>query len=550
MNKLFFIAKPILFLAILFSYLLVFTQSDEEIRTALQHKIEAGIEQGDIRVGDIYLFNSDSLTKYYVKRQFELVWGDKKNRNDFIEVIKGAYDHGLIPSDYHTEAIIERFELYKSGNRDPELIAEIDLLITDAISLYTNHMNYGKVMQSKLRKDWEVPENPMPDDPVKSIEIALQNNTLLEYVKEFGPQHFMYKHLKNGLKHYREIAENDGWPTIPEGETLKKEMNNERIAIMRERLLITGDLTNKSPADTELFDEELETAVKMFQLRHNLTQDGAVGKNTLAQMNIPVEDRINKIRINMERARWIMHELEEDFLVVNIAGFNIRRVTKDEIVYFSPVIVGRPYHQSPVFKATVQYFVINPTWTVPYSIATKETLPKLQKDPGYLDKHNMIIMDRSGKKLNPASIDFSQYSRSNFPFTVRQEPGPHNALGEVKFIFPNPHSVYVHDTPGRSLFTREERAFSHGCIRLQKKWELLMSLMDDPEVWNMDKINEVLASGKTTTVHLTTPIDILILYWTAGADKKDHIYFNEDIYKRDAAVLEALDTPWKFKSAD
>jgi murein L,D-transpeptidase YcbB/YkuD len=162
----------------------------------------------------------------------------------------------------------------------------------------------------------------------------------------------------------------------------------------------------------------------------------------------------------------------------------------------------------------------------------------------------MIIMDRSGKKLNPASIDFSQYSRSNFPFTVRQEPGPHNALGEVKFIFPNPHSVYLHDTPGRSLFTREERAFSHGCIRLQKKWELLMSLMDDPDVWNMDKINEVLASGKTTTVHLTKPIDILILYWTAGADKKDHIFFNEDIYKRDAAVLEALDTPWKYKKAN
>jgi murein L,D-transpeptidase YcbB/YkuD len=191
--------------------------------------------------------------------------------------------------------------------------------------------------------------------------------------------------------------------------------------------------------------------------------------------------------------------------------------------------------------------VINPTWTVPYSIATKETLPRMLKNPNYLAEHNMIIMDRSGKKLDPSTIDFSKYSRSNFPFTVRQEPGPHNALGQVKFIFPNPYSVYLHDTPGRSLFTREERAFSHGCIRLQKKWELLIGLMNEPDVWNMDKINEILATGKTTTVHLNKPIDILILYWTAGADRKDRIYIDVDVYERDPAVLRELDIPWEYK---
>ena len=298
------------------------------------------------------------------------------------------------------------------------------------------------------------------------------------------------------------------------------------------------------------FDDEVEDGVKQFQFRHNLNQDGVVGKETLALMNVPVEKRIEMIRISLERARWVMHNLEDDYLVVNIAGFNIRRVTNEEVVFYSRVIVGRNHHESPIFKGKMTYFVLNPTWTLPYSIATKETLPKLQKDPSYLAKKNMEIMDRSGKVLDPSTIDFSQYSRHNFPFTIRQKAGPHNALGEVKFMFPNPYAVYLHDTPARSLFGREDRAFSHGCIRLDKKWELLMNLTNEPDVWNMEKINSIIQSRKTTQVNLKHPITILILYWTAGADKEDRLYFDKDVYNRDAVVLKALDTPVHFKVAE
>lgn len=543
------LSRQLAFLFLLMISISLFSQTNE-VQQAIQYRIEAGMEQEGLRVGDIYLFNQDSLTKYYTRREFKPVWSDEKDQQDFITVIKGSFDEGLLPNDYHVEDIKALVNIINSGKANPGVYADLDLLMSDAFSLFANHMNYGKVMQSDLRKTWDLPENPMPDDPSTEFEKALAENNLIPFAESFGPQHFMYKYLKIGLKKYRQIEKDGGWPTIPEGETLKKGMEDDRVAIMRKRLVITGDLASDEATNPNLFNEDVENAVESFQLRNNLNQDGAVGKNTLAQMNRSVEDRINQIRINMERARWIMHELEDDFLVVNIAGFYIRRWTKGEIAYSSPVIVGRPYHQSPVFKGTVQYFVINPTWTIPYSIATKETLPKLQKNPNYLAERNMIIMDRSGKTLDPSTIDFNQYSRGNFPFTVRQEPGPNNALGEIKFIFPNPYSVYVHDTPGRSLFNREERAFSHGCIRLQKKWELLMSLMDDPSVWNMDKINQVLASDKTTTVHLTKPIDILILYWTAGADKEDRIFFNEDIYKRDSAVLEELDTPWEFEKAN
>ena len=265
-------------------------------------------------------------------------------------------------------------------------------------------------------------------------------------------------------------------------------------------------------------------------------------------MNIPVEERINTVRVNLERARWVMHHLPNDFMVVNIAGFNVRRVTNDSVVFWSRVIVGRHYHETPIFKGTLSYIELNPTWTLPYSIATKETLPKLKKDPTYLAKKNMIIMDRSGKVLDPSTIDFNSLSRANFPYTLRQKAGPHNALGQVKFMFPNKHAVYLHDTPARSLFAQEDRAFSHGCIRLDKKWELFLNLVGT-DGWDMKRINEVLNSGNTTRVSLKHPIEMLLLYWTAGGDKQNRLYFNKDIYDRDASVLKELNKIVVFNDA-
>jgi len=527
-------------------------QNIEEIKTEIQERIENGIQHGGITVGDIYLFNNTNMARYYIDNGFDPIWEEEQNRKDFIEILLGSHDVGLLPEDYHQTRIRELVNKVADGTATPDVYADIDLLMTDAITLYGNHLIYGKTRQSDLRMTWDVPENPPPDNLAELFEQALSTDDLITLFAALGPQHFMYKNLKKGLSEYRRLAESGGWPRIPDGDTLKMGMKNDRVAVMRARLMITGDLAVSDVAeDSELFDDALEDAVRRFQLRHYLTQDGVAGKYTLARMNVPIDKRIDQIRINLERSRWVMHELEPDFLVVNVAGFNIRRVTDDEVVYYSPVIVGKTYHESPIFKAArMQYLVVNPTWTLPYSIATKETLPKLQRDPGYLADKNMIIMDRSGKTLDPYTIDFSKYSKHNFPFTIRQEPGPNNALGEVKFIFPNPYSVYVHDTPNRNLFSREERAFSHGCIRLQNTWDLLMSLMDEPEVWNMDKINEILASGKTTTVHLSDPIDVLILYWTAGADKEGRIVFSEDIYQRDPAILVKLDEPWPYRTVE
>jgi len=376
----------------------------------------------------------------------------------------------------------------------------------------------------------------------------LNSNDIAEALNNLKPGNFMYVHMRNGLKRYREIAMKGGWPQVPNGNVLKLNVIDARVLLLRKYLIITGDLSASTNSENDsVFDMNVENAVKQFQFRHNLNEDGVVGKGTLEMINIPIEKRIDELRINMERARWVFHHLPEDFMVVNIAGYNVRRLTDDSIVFYSKVIVGKHFHETPIFKGKLSYIVINPTWTLPYSITIKETLPKLQKNPNYLTEKNMIIMDRTGKEIDPSTINFNTLSKNNFPYTVRQKAGPHNALGQVKFIFPNQYAVYLHDTPVRSLFSREERAFSHGCIRLDKKWELLMNLMDDPEVWNMNKINEIVASGKTTRVNLKSPIEILLLYWTAGADKKNKLYFDKDVYNRDASVLEELNKPVAFK---
>lgn len=514
------------------------------VNQVIKNKIEAGVESESISADGVALYGQDVIARYYEMNDYNPVWSNKKNIKVLIENLEDAYNEGLLPKDYHLERIKELIEEVRSDD-DPYKHADCDLLMTDGLFKYTQDLIIGKVDQTKIRPGWDVPSNKLPGNGDSLLYAAMENKDLSGLLNSLKPDNYMYTHLRNGLKHYREIAENGGWPEVPSGQTLKLGMKDERVLKLREYLVIIGDMPAKIKSENDtVYDAEVEIAVKQFQYRHNFNQDGVLGKGTLRGMNVSVEDRIDDIRINMERARWVMHHLPDDFLVVNIAGYNIRRVRNDSIVYYSRVIVGKHFHESPIFKGKVRYIVLNPTWTLPHSIATKETLPKLQKNPNYLEEKNMIIMDRTGKEIDPSTIDFNKLTQNNFPYIVRQKAGPHNALGEVKFIFPNEYSVYLHDTPSRSLFANEKRAFSHGCIRLDKKWELLIDLMDEPDVWNMEKINEVLATEKTTRVNLKNPIEILLLYWTAGADREDKLYFNEDVYERDAAVLKELDKPF------
>jgi murein L,D-transpeptidase YcbB/YkuD len=522
--------------------------AQKSAREIIKQRMVSGEKTKNYVADGKVLFSKVEMPKIYADADYDLIWKDKKNREDLLKNLKESFDEGLLPEDYHLKSIENILSGAAYSKLKPQDAADADMLMTDALLLYASHLVSGKVEQSQLHSEWDVERNKRPERIDSLVSVTLKNHNLNGAFQNLKPQHYYYMLLRMKLKEYREIEENGGWNKISEGETLKKGMKDARIIAVRDYLKITKDLPDVPVENDSLFDDQLEKAVKKFQERLNLTTDGAVGTGTLKQMNIPVHDRIDQIRINLERARWVMHHPEDDFLIVNIAGFYVKHFKNKKETFSSRVIVGKYNKSTPIFKDTMEYIILNPTWTLPYSIATHETLPKLKKDPGYLAAKHMVIMDRSGKILNPNKINFHKYSTGNFPFIIRQEAGPWNALGQVKFIFPNKNSVYLHDTPSRSLFKREDRAFSHGCIRAAEKWGLLMNLMDDPKVWNMDKINEILKSGETKRINLPRPVPIYLLYFTAGIDTMNNIYFIKDVYKRDPAVLKALDTPVKFRS--
>jgi murein L,D-transpeptidase YcbB/YkuD len=486
------------------------------------------------------LLSNRVISMLYNGNDYNFLWSEKQNREDLLKNIIESEKEGLLPEDYHRSKIKSYLDMdYKK--MDEKEKTNLDLLLSDALIHYGAHLNSGKVKQSELNREWSVDVNPFPNNPDSLIMVHLSNKNISGLLDSLKPQTFLYEGLKKALTDYQNIASKGGWPKMSAGETLKKGMSGSRVIELKNYLIATGDYKG-SQNSSDINDDELEKAVINYQKRFNLTEDGIVGKGVLAEMNIPVEGRINQIRVNLERSRWVLHKLSDDFLVVNIAGFYIKRITNGKSVFYSRVIVGKNHHQTPIFKDELQYIELNPTWTLPYSIATNETLPKLKKDPGYLTKQSMEIYDKSGNKLNPANIDFSSYSKGNFPFTIVQTPGPHNALGEVKFMFPNQYSIYLHDTPSRNLFGNQDRAYSHGCIRLDDKWGLFLNLMKGSD-WDQAKIDDVIATRKTTRVTLEKPIDIYLLYWTAIMKDDQSVGFTRDVYGRDEDVLKILDKP-------
>jgi len=283
-------------------------------------------------------------------------------------------------------------------------------------------------------------------------------------------------------------------------------------------------------------------AVKRFQKRNGMVADGVPGPATFRAMNLPVERRIEQIRINMERCRWFMNDLEPTYIMVNIAEFSLRYVEHGRNRWGTRVIVGQPYRETPVFKADMQYIVFNPRWVVPPTILSKDVLPAIRKNSAYLSRKKLNILDRNGAVVSPASVNWSQYTGANFPYRLQQTAGDHGALGRIKFMLPNRHTVYLHDTPTKDLFEKSSRTFSSGCIRVENPQELARLVLQDSLKWSRERIQAAINSGKTATVYLPKRIPVFILYLTAFAEG-DEIVFLDDVYNRDSAVLKALDKP-------
>lgn len=362
---------------------------------------------------------------------------------------------------------------------------------------------------------------------------------------QHAPPFFQYRELQKKLADYRALAARGGWPSIPAGNTLKPGMEDQRVTIIRKRLAVTRELTPEN-MDSAVFDAALAEAVERFQKRHNLNPDGVVGNQTLATMNVPVAVRIKQIIINMERYRWLKRKMSDRLVAVNIAGFEAFAGNPGKFDLKMPVIVGKQYHKTPVFSDTIKYVVINPYWNLTTSIASNETLPRLKKDPHYLEKHHMRIFQGWGPdapELDATTIDWSKVSKKDMNrYRVRQDPGPDNALGTLKLVFPNKYNVYLHDTPAHGLFKQDRRAFSHGCIRMDRPAEMAAWVLGGEEKgWSLARVNEIVASRKRQVFVLDQPTPVYILYRTAFVNPEDNtLYFYEDIYGRDQLLAKAL----------
>ena len=474
---------------------------------------------------------------FYEDRDFKPVWtrdsGVKGKGKALLKALQSARDHGLDPEFYDTAAIAERID-----STNPEVLGELDILMSLAFSSFATDLSKGRLEPTKVAKGIYV--KPFSTGTLTLIDGAEQADNLGPYLDRLVAKSPRYQRLKKALADYRAIAAKGEWPTIEKGKTLKSGMDDPRVPVLRKRLAASGDLQSNDTPDSTIYDEQLVKAVKAFQRRHGSQDDGVIGPNTLKALNVPLSYRIKQMAINLERRRWMKNDFGKRYIFVNLADQFMKVVDtiddREKTIFASRVVVGKPYFDTPIFDDKMEYLVINPFWNVPASLANREFLPKLRRDAGFLQKKRIRILGAGGE-VNPYSINWKSLSR--IPYRLRQDTGGNNALGRIKFMFPNKFSVYIHDTPAKNLFSRDTRYFSAGCVRVQKPVRLA-SILLKAQGWTEKKINSQIASGKRRIVRFKTKVPVHITYLTAWVNKDGQVNFRNDVYKRDKNLIKAL----------
>ncbi|WP_310599732.1 L,D-transpeptidase family protein [Desulfobulbus sp.] len=517
---------------------------EQEQQQLLQQQLEQLYFEVSDSIGREPVYTSSYLLDLYRKNQFNLLWDNKDNIAQLMGAIVASAEEGLTPDDYHLKALTHYGnELQDHGGSTARKV-EYDILLSDALVLLGQHKRYGKVDPAKVEEKQNLAATTPRLSPIDAYLGAIRTGTVRVTLDKLSPHHPSYLNLKEALSQYKKYAGKGGWHSVPLGPSLRPGMVDQRVAAIRNRLAATGEYRPKGGGESNLYDDQLKTAVRAFQARHHVEPDGVVGKGTVSAMNVSVSDRINQIRVNLERTRWVVHDMPSSSLIIDIAGFALQYYHDNQQVWNTKVMVGQPYHQTPIFRSAITYIVLNPTWTPTPDIVKNETVPSIVKDPDYLAKQRLRVFDSSGSEIDPHSIRWQQYQGRYLPYTLRQDPGLDNSLGVIKFLFPNPYHVYLHDTPSKSLFGRTQRAFSHGCIRVQNPLELgRLILTNDPgNPITIDKMNQILASGKTTTVILKQPLPIYLMYLTTNV-RDGKVMFKPDLYSRDGGILTALNAP-------
>jgi len=454
------------------------------------------------------------------------------------ETVRRADDEGLNLDDYGVRGIHRLWDL-----RIPRALAALDVLLTVALVKYVNDVGEGRLEVRDRDPNLFAKAGDRQSDALEVVALAQSSTDLETFLAQPVPHHPRYQMLRKALAEYRSIVHAGGWGQVPSGETIHPDESDARIPAIRARLQVTdGPIAGNSAAT--LYDESLRTAVERFQLRHGLDVDGVIGQKTVAAMNRSPRDKIRSLEMNMERWRWMARDLGEKYVLVDIAGFTLQGYEGTDIVLEMPVVVGKHQHETPIFSDSIKYLEFNPFWNITPSIARNEMLPKLLEDPGYLQEHHIRVFEswRDGaRELDPHSVDWQSVGRGIGAMKLRQDPGSWNALGTIKFVFPNEFDVYLHDTPARSKFSRAVRAFSHGCVRVAEPSKLAeFVLSDQTEGWAEEQVLEAVATGERRVVPLETPMPVHITYQTVWVDAGGRIHFSPDVYGRDRKLEAAL----------
>jgi murein L,D-transpeptidase YcbB/YkuD len=509
----------------------------------IEHTIRLRVEQARLQptlgVRGARLLQPDAVARFFEAREFAPVWRLPGGAQQMLTAVRNVDQDGLRPADYHLSAITAALDAYTKAP-SPETAADLQVLIADAAAALIDHVRYGRVRPSSLDKRWNV--DPRVGAP--ALDVALNElaraSAVDVGVEAQKPTHFIYTGLKQALARMRGVASSGGWPAVAAGAAIKPGATDPRVATIRYRLRVTGELAGTASADDTAYDPGLESAVKNFQSHHRLTDDGVIGKATIDAMNITAEARVQQLRVNLERARWVVSGLSDTFVLVNLPAFKAYLIRDRKNVWEARTQIGREARQTPTFRADMKYLVLNPDWTVPPTILAQDVLVGMRKGQNTIARKRLTILDAQGRAVDPATIDWQNATPANFRYTLRQPPGPDNALGRVKFIFPNQHSIFLHDTPSRELFASEQRTFSSGCIRVEHPLDLAAVLLEGQGNWNSTRIQDAVDSTQSQTVFLTTPLPVLIVYWTVSVGATGDLRFAKDVYSLDPAVLRAL----------
>jgi murein L,D-transpeptidase YcbB/YkuD len=527
-------------LAILGAVVLGCGPSDRPIRALLRARVDPARRGGDAL--------QPLVARFYRERAYRPGWtsviGARREAFELEVALDRAAHDGLTRNPVEARRIHDLLaELRPSifgPVPEPRRLVELEVLLTRSYFAGAAQTLGGRVRARDLPIDWRT--GPREADLVRSLEESLRDRQVTRSLRRLDPPHPGYAALRAALGRYREIEARGGWRSVRHGPPLSPGREGARVAALRARLASEDDL-GPPPADSARFDAGLERAVLRFQRRYGLDTTGVVTARDFEALDVPVAARVRQIELNLERWRWLPDSLGERHLLVNIPEFTLRVIERDRTVATIRVVVGKPSWPTPVFSAAVRYVVFNPLWNVPATIAASEVLLEVQKDPEYLARNDIRVYEgvgRQAEEIDPSTIRWSMLSPEDLPYAFRQDPGPANPVGHVKFMCPNPFNVYLHDTPSTHYFRRIERAFSHGCVRVEKPLVLAEYVLGDRPEWDKRGIAAAIDTSSNQAVTVPEPLAVHFFYFTAWVNDQGQVEFRRDIYGLDALLDKAL----------